>query len=134
VTFRCLTPGDAPLLASDFRGLSAASRAFFGPHPLDDEAAARVCAEGDPCTQRIVGVADGAIIASRARREDAAVRRRTASTSDAAIGRTDRRSVDMPIRDTGGPPHRARPHAGPGVGARRPWRTRLARLPHRRRN
>jgi ribosomal protein S18 acetylase RimI-like enzyme len=63
VTFRFLAPGDAPLLAAYFRGLSAASRAFFGPHPLDDETAARVCAEHDPRTLRIVGVADGAIVA-----------------------------------------------------------------------
>lgn len=63
--FRPLDRGDGARLGELFAGLSARSRATFGPHPLDAAtAAALAAAAGTDGTRRIVGVDDaGAVIA-----------------------------------------------------------------------
>jgi GNAT superfamily N-acetyltransferase len=58
VALRLLGPGDAPILAEYFLGLSAETRRLYAPHPFDLVTAEKLCATLDVTTQlRFVGVA-----------------------------------------------------------------------------
>jgi len=48
LTLRPLHPDDADRLASYFSGLSADTRARYGPHPFDEQTARAICASLDP--------------------------------------------------------------------------------------
>ena len=61
---RALGAGDAAEFGRFLSGLGAATRSFFGPHPLDVAAAERLCAEQpERATRRLVAIdAEGRIV------------------------------------------------------------------------
>ena len=64
VTFRPLTPADSAALGRYFLGLSETTKAFYGPHPFNQETADRLCAELNPAQEiRFIALLpDGSVI------------------------------------------------------------------------